>query len=192
MPAERIRSGIMITIRQERTPDQAPREALLDRAYGAVRFKKPSQKIRAGHLPAEGLAFVATDRGRVVGTVRLWNISAGGKPALLLGPLAVHPDYQGRGLGSGLMSHAIESAKRLGHKAVLLVGDAPYYGRFGFRADSTGNLRMPGPFEQKRLLAIEFETGALDGAQGMIVGTGPRIPRPAPSTAPARRKPRAA
>lgn len=182
----------MITIRQERANDQAPREALLDRAYGAVRFKKPSQKIRAGRLPAEGLAFVATHRGRIVGTVRLWNISAGDKPALLLGPLAVHPDYRNRGLGAGLMSHAIESAQRLGHPAIILIGDAPYYGRFGFSAGKTADLRMPGPFDQSRLLGLELVIGALDNARGMIAGTGTRVPRPAPSTTPASKRPRAA
>ncbi len=185
----------MITIRQERVSDQAPREALLDRAYGPARFKKPSQKIRAGRIPAEGLAFVATHRGRIIGTVRLWNISAGGKPALLLGPLAVHPDYRSRGIGAGLTSHAIESAQRLGHAAILLVGDAGYYGRFGFSAAATGALRMPGPFEQARLLALEIAPHALKGAQGLVTGTGARVPTTgpaAPSSRSAGKRPRAA
>jgi predicted N-acetyltransferase YhbS len=183
----------MITIRQERASDQAPREALLDRAYGAIRFRKPSQKIRAGRLPAEGLAFVATHRGRIIGTIRLWAVSAGGVPALLLGPLAVHPDYRNRRIGAALMSHAIESAQRLGHPAILLVGDAAYYGRFGFSATATGDLRMPGPFDPARLLALELAPNALNGARGLIAGTGIRVPTtgPAPST-PAGKRPRAA
>lgn len=175
----------MITLRQERPADHAPREALLDRAYGPIRFKKPSQKIRAGRYPAEGLAIVASHRGRIVGTVRLWNVSAGGKPALLLGPLAVHPDYRKRGLGAGLMSHAIERAMALGHAAILLVGDAEYYGRFGFSAAATGDLRMPGPFEQRRLLALEIAPDALKGARGIITGTGHRIPVTDPRHTPA-------
>jgi predicted N-acetyltransferase YhbS len=181
----------MITIRQERASDQSPREALLDRAYGPARFKKPSQKIRAGRFPAEGLAFVATHRGRVIGTVRLWNVSAGGKPALLLGPLAVHPDYRSRGIGAALTSHAIESAKRLNHAAIILVGDAAYYGRFGFSTAATGDLRMPGPFDRARLLGLELTPRALDGARGLITGTGTRIPATDPST-PAGKRPRAA
>ncbi len=186
----------MITIRQERPSDQSPREVLLDRAYGAIRFRKPSQKIRAGRLPAEGLSFVATHRGRIIGTVRLWNVSAGGKAALLLGPLAVHPDYRSRGIGAGLMSHAIESAQRLGHGAIILIGDEPYYCRFGFSAAATGDLRVPGPFEQRRLLGLELVTNALEGARGMIAGNGSRIPatdpRHTPSASPARKRPRAA
>lgn len=184
----------MITIRQERVSDQAPREALLDRAYGQTRFRKPSQKIRAGRLPAEGMAFVATHRGRMIGTVRLWSVSAGGKPALLLGPLAVHPDYRSRGIGAALTSHAIESAKRFGHAAILLVGDAAYYGRFGFSADATGDLRMPGPFDRARLLGLELAVGALQGVRGMIAGIGVRIPDAAarPSSTRAGKRTRAA
>lgn len=178
----------MVIIRNERASDPAAREALLDRAYGASRFTKPSQKIRAGRAAAEGLSFVASERGRIVGTVRLWNISVGGCPALLLGPLAVSPECRNRGIGAALTRHAVEAARRLGHGAILLVGDAPYYGRFGFSADKTGQLRMPGPFDQKRLLALELRPGALDAAQGMITGTGPCIARPAPAS----RRPRAA
>ena len=81
----------MITIRQEKlVPTSAAREALLDPAYGPARFTKPSERLREGRLPADGLSFVAIEDGRVVGTVRLWDVAAGpGRPALLLGPLAV-------------------------------------------------------------------------------------------------------
>jgi predicted N-acetyltransferase YhbS len=181
----------MIAIRQERATDQAARETLLDRAYGAGRFRKPSQKIRAGRLPALGLSFVATHRGRMIGTVRLWNISAGETPALLLGPLAVLADFRSQGIGAALMGQAVARARELGHKAILLVGDAAYYGRFGFSAAATGDLRMPGPFDQARLLGLELAPGALDHARGLIIGTGARIPATDPST-PAGKRPRAA
>ena len=96
--------------------------------------------------------------GVLVGTVRLWDVadSASGRPALLLGPLAVDPSLKSAGIGKALMSHAISEAKRLGHQAILLVGDAPYYGRFGFSADKTGQLSMPGPYERHRFLALEL------------------------------------
>ncbi len=98
----------MVTIRNERSGDVAAREALLDLAYGPSRFTKTSERLREGRLPAEQLAFVAVERGRVVGTVRLWHVSAGpARPALLLGPLAVHPDARNRGIGSMLVRHAI-------------------------------------------------------------------------------------
>jgi predicted N-acetyltransferase YhbS len=169
----------MIAMRNERLSDFAAREALLDRAYGPARFAKTSARLREGRLPAEGLSFVATDHRRVVGTVRLWNVSAGsGRTALLLGPLAVDPAHQGNGLGGRLMRHAIAAARMRGHGAILLVGDAPYYGRFGFSAEKTGALRMPGPYEQHRLLALELVPGALAGARGLIGATGRRAPKP--------------
>jgi predicted N-acetyltransferase YhbS len=81
--------------------------------------------------------------------------------ALLLGPLAVDPSQKSAGIGSALMRHAIAEARRLGHGAILLVGDAPYYERFGFSADKTDRLAMPGPYEKHRFLALELVDGAL-------------------------------
>jgi predicted N-acetyltransferase YhbS len=162
----------MISIRSERPADVAAREALLDVAYGPVRFTKPSQRLRQQREPA--LAFVAREHGRVIGTVRLWPVAAGSRPALLLGPLAVHPDCRRRGVGAALMRRALRAAAEAGHAAVLLVGDAEYYGRFGFTAEKTGSLGMPGPYEPARLLALELAAGALDGANGTIRAGTPR------------------
>jgi predicted N-acetyltransferase YhbS len=159
----------MFTIRQEKPADVAAREALLDLAYGPARFGKTSEMLRVGRRPAAGLSFVAMDDGRMVGTVRLWAVSAGAdRPALLLGPLAVHPDHRNRGIGSALMRHALASATRLGHGAVLLVGDVSYYGRFGLSAERTGKLWLPGPYEPNRLLGLELQAGALEGARGLV------------------------
>jgi len=169
----------MITIRQERKSDAAGREALLDRAYGPVRFTKTSERLREGRLPADGLSLVAVEDGRIVGTVRLWDINAGpGRPALLLGPLAVHPDCRSRGIGAALMQRALRAASRRGHRAVLLVGDAAYYGRFGFSAEPTGALWLPGVYEQHRLLGCELAPAALDGARGLIAATGRPVAKP--------------
>jgi predicted N-acetyltransferase YhbS len=171
----------VITIETETPADIAEREALLDRVMGPARFTKSSESLRRGMLPAEGLAFVARDAvGAIVGTIRLWNISAGidaeGQPvpALLLGPLAIDRAVAGMGIGSALMRHAIGEARRLGHRAILLVGDAPYYARFGFSAERTALLTMPGPFERGRFLALEIENGALDRAVGVLFATGER------------------
>jgi predicted N-acetyltransferase YhbS len=162
----------MISIRTERPADVAAREALLDVAYGPVRFTKPSQRLRERRDPA--LSFVAVEQGRVVGSVRLWPVAAGGRPALLLGPLAVHPDFRCRGIGAALMRRALRAAAEADHGAVLLVGDAAYYGRFGFTVGKTGALAMPGPYEPCRLLALELVPGALDGTHGVIRVGAPR------------------
>jgi len=165
----------MIALRQERPADVKAREVLLDQAFGDTRQRKASQRLRDGRLPAEELAFIATDGKRVVGTARLWNVAcASGQPALLLGPVAVAKDYRGRGIGAALVRRAVDAARRLGHGATVLVGDAPYYGRFGFTADLAAGLSVPGPFERHRLLALELSPGALAGATGILRATGRR------------------
>ena len=164
-------------IRGERASDVAAREALLDTGFGANRQTRTCQRLRDGQTPAEGLAFSAVRRGRLVGTVRLWHVSAGGVPALLLGPLAVDPACRKLGIASALVKHALAAAKARGHGAVLLLGDAPYYARFGFSALKTGELSLPGPFERDRLLGLELGEGALDGAWGMIVPAGMATPQ---------------
>jgi predicted N-acetyltransferase YhbS len=163
----------MVTIREEKFADIAARETLLDEAYGAARFAKTSERLREGCLAADGLSLVAAHNGRLVGTVRLWNVTAGpGRAALLLGPLAVHQAHRNRGIGSALMRRAIARARLADHGAIVLVGDAAYYSRFGFSAAPTGELWMPGRFERDRLLALELKPGALAGARGLVAAAG--------------------
>jgi predicted N-acetyltransferase YhbS len=159
-------------IRGERASDVDAREALLDACFGEGRDLRTCQRLRDGRAPAEGLALSALRDGRLAGTLRLWHVSAGGAPALVLGPLAVDPTSRGLGVGAALVNHALAAAKARGHGAVILLGDASYYARFGFSALKTGELRLPGPFERERLLALELDEGALDGARGMIVPAG--------------------
>lgn len=166
----------MITIRDEIKTDIPAREALLDRCLGERRMSKSSERLREGRLPAEGLALTAERDGAVVATVRLWHVEAAGKPALLLGPLAVAPELQGEGLGKAMMREAIWRAACRGHGAILLVGDAPYYQRFGFTAGPMAELSMPGPFERERFLGLELRDGALQGASGVLKATGALVP----------------
>jgi predicted N-acetyltransferase YhbS len=169
----------MIKIRNETVRDIDARENLLDRVWGAARWQKTAQRLREDREPAEGLAFVAVEGRRLLGTVRLWHVCAGpARPALLLGPLAVEEERRGEGIGAALMRRAVAAARRLGHQAVLLVGDAPYYGRFGFSAEKTGGLWLPGPYERPRLLGCELIPGALNGARGLIGATGRTAPTP--------------
>ena len=137
----------MITIRHETPRDVAAREALLDRAYRrrSASPRRPSACARAACRP-RACRSSRTERGRIIGTVRLWNVAAGRRrPALLLGPLAVAPECRSRGIGAALMGHALARGAAARPRAVLLVGDAPYYGRFGFSAEKTGALWLPGP-----------------------------------------------
>jgi predicted N-acetyltransferase YhbS len=169
----------MITLRQERPADAEAREALLDQAFGETRARKTSQRLREGRLPAEGLSLIAADAKRVIGTARLWDIVCGtGQPALLLGPVAVTADCRNRGIGAALVRRALREARRLGHGVVILVGDAPYYSRFGFAGEKAAGLKLPGPFERHRLLALELVPGALDGAGGLLCATGQPAHKP--------------
>jgi predicted N-acetyltransferase YhbS len=174
-------------IRAEQGSDVVAREALLDASFGENRSLRTCQRLRDGRAPAEGLAFSAMADGYLVGTLRLWHVSAGGTRALMLGPLAVEASSRKLGVGTALMDHALAAATARGHRAVILLGDAPYYARFGFSAQKTAELSLPGPFERDRLLALELHEGALDGARGMIIPTGAA----AAKASPVRKAPRA-
>jgi len=173
-----ISPAVPFAVRAERASDVVAREALLDACFGENRSLRTCQRLRDGRAPAEGLALSAVCRRKLLGTVRLWHVSAGGIPALLLGPLAVDSEHRKLGVGAALMARALAAATARGHRAVLLLGDAPYYGRFGFSSEKTGALVLPGPFEAERLLALELEDGALDRAWGMIVPTGTSVLKP--------------
>ncbi len=176
----------MTIIRDENLRDVEAREALLDEAFGDCRFAKTCERLRDGRLAAAGLSLVAVTAGgadgaagRLAGTVRLWNVSAGpGRRALLLGPLAVAEDRRGQGVGAALVTAALARARALGHRAVLLVGDQPYYGRFGFSPGPAGGLWLPGPVERARFLALELAPGALAGSRGLVSPAGDREPLP--------------
>lgn len=170
----------------EALDDIAAREALLDRAFGPARHAKTCERLREGRLAVEGLSFVLREQDRVVGTLRFWHVDAGGAPALMLGPLAVDPAAQGSGHGKALMAHGLEAARALGHKAIILVGDAPYYARWGFEAYHARRLVLPGPVENARFLGLELEAGALAWASGRVRATGAIPLRPV--VLPARRK----
>ncbi len=162
-----------VVIGEEQAGDAARREALLDAAFGReARFAKTCQRLRDGRLPALGLSLVARKDGAFVGTLRMWHVDAGGVPALLLGPLAVDASQRSLGLGGLLMDEALARAAALGHRAVILIGDAAYYERFGFSRAHTLNLAMPGPVDDARFLGIELEQGALERAHGLVKPTG--------------------
>lgn len=176
----------MFSIRPESPLDVPGRERLLDRCFGASRFTKTCERLRAGRMPADGLAAVVDRVGTVAATsgvaatVRLWNVEAGSAgAALLLGPIAVDPALHGLGVGSKLMRHVLDRARELGHRAVVLVGDAPYYERFGFAGERVAGLTLPGPFERARFLGLDLVAGALDGASGVVAPTGRAMTRAA-------------
>ena len=155
----------MVTIRHEFSKDLAAREALLDQVFGDARYTKASERLRVGRLPADGLSFTACDRGRLVGTVRLWHVSAGPEqPALLLGPLAVRPAHHGRGIGSSLMRHVLDAAWLARRQHLSARPQAP-----ARRSGAAGNRRADADGAVSRLPAREVR-GALRVARSEAAG----------------------
>jgi predicted N-acetyltransferase YhbS len=151
------------------TPAHDPEiEHINEEAFGPGRFTRAAYKIREGGPHERALSFVATYGGAVIASVRMTRVTAGKGRALLLGPLAVRPDYKYVGIGRKLVRIALEAAEKAGAPAVILVGDEPYYGPLGFRRIPRGQISMPRPVDLDRLLAVEFEPGAVARLTGMV------------------------
>ena len=158
----------MFEIRAERAEDAAEVEALVAASFGPGRFAKSAYRFREGVKPLAELSFVAMDGGALRGSVRFWPVYVGAAPALLLGPLAVEARLRGRGIGIALMNQGIDEARRLGHTAILLVGDLPYYARVGFSPLPRGSVRFPGPVDPARILGLALQEGALETLAGAL------------------------
>ncbi|MDJ1159333.1 N-acetyltransferase [Chelatococcus sp. SYSU_G07232] len=162
-------TDLKLTIRRELPADSAAIERLHERAFGPGRFARTAFRLREGVDHVADLSFTALVGTLIVGSVRVAPIRAGSLPALVLGPLTVEPAFMDRGIGAALMRASIEAARAAGHKLILLVGDEPYYARFGFRPVPQGRLELPGPVDPRRFLYLELEAGALDGAKGPVL-----------------------
>ena len=136
-------------------------EALLNRAFGPGRFAKVSERVREFADFAPELSFVATEDGKVLGCVRMWRVAVGDQPIVFLGPLAVEESERKHGLGALLVERACAAAEAAGEAAVVLVGDLPFFGRVGFAI--APDVGMPGPVDQRRVLARTFRDLALSG-----------------------------
>ena len=148
-------------------------EAAVDKmvadAFGPDRFAKTVYRLRDDVAPVAPLSLVMLDGEEVVGTLRFWPILIGGlTPALLLGPLVAAADRQGQGIGTSLMEEGLARAAAQGHRIVVLVGDEPYYRRFGFSRVLARSLKLPGWVDKKRFLAHELVAGAMASVSGMI------------------------
>ncbi|MBU4434003.1 MAG: N-acetyltransferase [Alphaproteobacteria bacterium] len=147
---------------------EIPVTALIDRVFGPGRFAKVSERLREGNRLLADCSFVAMRDDQPVGCVRLWPVTIGGAPVAFLGPLAVDPDERSVGLGQALVERACEAARAAGWKAVLLVGDAPYFTRAGFSAAHTAGVVMPGPVDQRRVLLKALVEGGDEGLTGRV------------------------
>lgn len=149
-------------------------ENILDATFGLSRRTKTSYRLREGNVAAAGLSLVIRDSEvGIAGCISYWPITIGHamQPALLLGPLAVHPARQNLGIGLKLMQVSLSKAVELGHSLVLLVGDPPYYARVGFQQVPEGQLDLPGTYDPRRFLYLELVAHALSTAKGLVLST---------------------
>lgn len=161
----------MFRIRPETPRDTAEVEQLFDLAFAPGRTALSSYRLRDGIEPEPGLSLVARDEyDTLAGAIRYWRVRVGaaGRPALLLGPVAVHPTRQGEGVGAAVIAQSLASAEAAGWTRVILVGDAPYYRRFGFTREAALALDFPPPTNPDRLLARALAPGAFDGTGGLV------------------------
>ncbi len=161
----------MFRIHRENPEDLYEVEYLYDLCFAPGRTALSSYRLRDGVEPVAALSLVARDEyDQIAGAIRYWPIRIGeaGHAALLLGPVAVHPTRQGEGLGALLIQESLERAAEAGWTRVVLVGDEPYYRRFGFTRALGRALDYPPPTNPDRLLARALEDGAFDGVTGMV------------------------
>ena len=164
-----------IVAEAEAGKQEAEIAALLDLAFGPGRLARTAYRLREGRAPVAGLGFVALGEAGgeakpLLGSIRYWPVRIGAADALLLGPLAVHPQHQGEGIGLGLMRHSLAAAEALEWSGVLLVGDLPYYERVGFGPAAPGRVAFPGPVDAGRLLWRGF--GASELPEGEVRAGG--------------------
>jgi predicted N-acetyltransferase YhbS len=162
-------------IRAEQPSDAATIEALLDLCFGAARTEKTAYRLRDGVAPLHALSYVVdmqdaqTNALRLIATIRYWPVLLPNDSlSLLLGPIAVDPALQNSGIGAALMYDTMQRARALGAPSLILVGDAPYYTRFGFNRDVMLGLEMPGWVDLNRLLGLEYVGGSLSQQKGVL------------------------
>ena len=165
-----------VTLRSLSASDLPAVAALHSTVFGPGRFARTAYRVREQCGAVSGLVSpfcgVAVSGNHLIASVTFTPICVGThNGVLLLGPLAVHPDYAGLGYGRSLVAQSIEAARSAGIKAIILVGDVPYYGRFGFKAVPPGQIAFPGPVDQNRILCLELLDGALVQLRGAVTAT---------------------
>ena len=173
----------MYQLEEETEADWWEVEALYDLCFSPGRTALSSYRLRDGVPTVAALCLILRDDdGTLAAAIRYWPavIDEGdgedGEDVLLLGPVAVHPTRQGEGLGALLINESLAEARRLGWERVMLVGDAPYYSRFGFQ--KLQGVVMPPPTNPDRTLGLALKKGAWDGIKGHVTkASGASLPQ---------------
>lgn len=152
---------------EEQPEDWHDVEALMDLCFAPGRTALSSYRLRDGVDPVPDLCLLLREDGTLRAAIRFWPVRVAGRPVLLLGPVAVHPTAQGEGLGAWLIQESLSRARDIGWARVMLVGDAPYYSRFGFA--KLGAVEMPPPTNPERVLGLELQPGAWVDVTGLVM-----------------------
>jgi len=163
----------VIVVAPEQPDDHWEIEALLDTAFAPGRTGLSSYRLREDTEPIRELCLTARDddaMATLAGTIRFWPIQIGDSPeaSLLLGPVAAHPTRQGEGIGAMLILEGLERAVALGWKRCVLIGDEPFYGRFGFKRSLASAITFPPPTNPNRILAKALVEGGMDNVSGAV------------------------
>lgn len=132
-------------------------DSLLDACFGPARRARTAYRLRDGVAALPDLSLVLRAGGGIAASIQLWPValrtpSGHGQVLTLLGPLAVSPDRRCEGIGRALLTEALARADATAPGPIVLIGDAPYYGAFGFDAAPTQRWAVPGPVDRARLL----------------------------------------
>ncbi|QCK88331.1 N-acetyltransferase [Phreatobacter aquaticus] len=162
---------LTLDLHPESAADAPAIDRLHERAFGPGRFARTAFRLREGVPPLLDLCFTARVGTLLVGSIRLSPVVIGaGTPGILLGPITIDPAFQSRGIGGALMRRSMDAARAKSHQLVILVGDAPYYQRFGFAVVPPGRLVLPGPVDPGRFLYAELQPGSFEGVSGPVRG----------------------
>ena len=164
-------SPYVILFRPVTAADLPSIQALQDLCFSPGRFARAAYRVREGGPEFSKHCLCASIGDEIVASLRMTPVTIGGEgDALMLGPLAVTPRLAGQGIGRRLVGEALVRAREDGIRLAFLVGDLAYYERFGFAVVPEGRIKMPGPVNPARLLAVELVEGALAHYRGEVAG----------------------
>jgi putative acetyltransferase len=164
-------SGSVVVVRAERSGDETAVRAVNEAAFGRSDEGALVDALRAAGQVT--LSLVAEAAGDVAGHILLTpvEVAGGGKPgwrAVALGPMAVRPEFQNRGIGSKLVRAGLDGCRELGEQVVFVLGHPAFYRRFGFTPAAAHGIESEYAAGDAFML-VELETGALGGRQGTVI-----------------------
>ncbi|MBC8048866.1 MAG: N-acetyltransferase [Chitinophagales bacterium] len=164
-------SDVPFLICQQSPDDQTKIKTLHEASFGPARFARAAYRVREGCALAPELCLKVEIGGNLVGAVYFAPVTIGGrKGALMLGPLAIAPEFINQGWGLKLILEGVKRGAQLDYELVVLVGDLPYYARAGFSCMRPGQIWLPGPADPARILGLELSERAFSRFAGEIRG----------------------